>query len=331
MNRKGFRDPRFDDLAAFALGALDPEERSQVEELLARSQEAQRELAAMQETVAAVGMAAPEAELPAGLKDRLMAAAARPVRAVPLRAGSAAASRNGSSVRPWPLGAERLSGTGRGRRLARRAAAVAAASGIAAAVALAVIFAVRTSRLEDELDAVTLQASQERAAAVNVQATVTALENQMASASEQAGRQEQQVSRLAEANVALQSAMQDQRWLTYVTFNRNWESPSWFRAGTEAPSAQGQLIVSPGKDRAVLIVDGMPELTEGYEYRLWLVGPGWRWPGADFEVNEYGYARVEVALAAGVEQFTNAVITRQQAGTASDASGTEVLTAPAIR
>ena len=328
MNRKGFRDPRFDDLAAYALGALDPEERRQVEELLARSEEAQRELAAMQETVAAVGMAAPTAELPAGLKDRLMAAAAAPVRAVPLRVVSGAVGRNGSTAN---VEAERVSGTGRAQLLAKRAAAVTAASGIAAAVALAIIFAVRTSRLGDELDAVALHASQETAAIVNIQSTVTALKSQVSSASEQAGRQEEQVSHLAEANVALQSAMRDQRWLTYVTFNRNWESPSWFTSGPEAPVAQGQLIVSPNEDRAVLIVDGMPQLAEGYEYRLWLVGPGWRWPADAFKVNDYGYARVAVPLAAGVEKFTNAVITREQAGTARDASGIEVLTAPAIR
>jgi hypothetical protein len=160
---------------------------------------------------------------------------------------------------------------------------------------------------------------------------VTALKSQMKSASEQAGRQEEQVSRLAEANAAFQSAMRDQRWLTYVTFNRNWESPSWFRPGPEAPVAQGQLIVSPSEDRAVLIVDGMPELAEGYEYRLWLVGPGWRWPATAFTVNQYGYARVDVPLAAGVATFTDAVITRQEAGAARDLSGIEVLSAPAIR
>ncbi len=60
-------------LAAYALGALEPEEREQVEAYLARSAEARRELADLMEAAAALGAAFPQISPPLPLRDRLLA------------------------------------------------------------------------------------------------------------------------------------------------------------------------------------------------------------------------------------------------------------------
>ena len=329
MNRKGFRDPRSDDLAAYALGALDPEERRQVEDLLARSEEARRELAGMLDITAALASALPAAEPPPGLRARLLAEAERQLSApLKLRPGADGAG-GGETGRLAVVGRARA-GSGAWKLSPGRAAFAASLAALAAAIVVAVVFGVRTSRLQSDMDAVNARMEQDRAAMTDVAATTAALKSEAAVAAEQAGAQQEQVSRLAQANATLQATVRDQRWITYVTFNRNWESPSWFRPGAEAPQAQGQIIVSPIGDHAALFVDGMPSLPEGYHYKLWLTGPDWQWQAATFTVDGYGYARVDIGLPGGVAQFTNAVITRESS-LGPEAPRVEVLSAPANR
>lgn len=332
MNRKGFRDPRFEDLAAYALGALTPGERREVDALLERSEEARLELAGYEDAAAAFSAGAPDVEMPAGMRDRLLskldAASRQP----------STATANGSS------GQSDIPAAGRAplRAVARpvwpgRIALGASGAAIAAAIALAVTFGMRTSGLQSDLnrvtrdlDTVSAALDQERASVDQVEASMAALKTELTAASEQNGMQQAEVSRLAAANQVLQEAVKDQRWLTYVTFNRNWETTSWLRPSPDAPDAQGQMVVNPSGDSAVLFVDGMPVLPEGLHYKLWLSGTGWRWPAASFLVDDNGYARLDLSLPAGVNSFTTASVTREP-DPGIDSLPIEVLSAPSSR
>jgi anti-sigma-K factor RskA len=324
MNRKGFRDPRLDDLAPYALGALTPEERREMDALLERSAEARLELAAYEDAAAALALSLPDIEAPPGLRSRILrsadAASRQPAAPIPGAAASAPAQPPSAAARApvsrpvWPV----------------RITAAASGGAIAAAVALAVFFGIRTSQLQGELDEMDAALKSERAAVAHVEARMDTLTADIAAAAERSGEQQSQVSRLAAANEVLQEALKDQRWLTYVTFNRNWETTSWLRPSQEAPGAQGQFVVNPNGDTAVLFVDSMPPLPDGQHYKLWLSGTGWRWPAASFKVDEYGYARLDLALPAGVSTFTNASITREP-DPGIDSLPIEVLSAPATR
>jgi hypothetical protein len=329
MNRKGFRDQRFDDLAAYALDALSPDEQRQVEDLLERSEEARRDLASLRETAAAIGMASPAAEPPAGLKERLLEAILAEEHApAKLRVIAGAGGRNGG------VAASRKIGAAVTRRRAMqwtvRGAAAGSIGALAAAIVLVVFFGMRTDQLQDNLAAVNSQLQQERSEVATMQATMTALKSDLASAVEQTSVGQQQVSRLAEANEALKNQIRDHRWVTYVTMNRDWDAPSWFRGGPETPTAQGQIIVSPLRDRGVLIVDGMPGLPEGYVYRLWLMNESSRSALADFTVNEAGYALVEFRLPPSLADFVYAVVTRESQAE-RQSPGIEVLSAPTVK
>lgn len=327
MNRKGFRDPRFDDIAAYALDALAPEERRQVDDLLARSDDARRELASMQEAAAAIAVAVPQAEPPISLKARLLISSGQKIPGA-LRVSE---SLNGAAA-PDP-GPARLPAAAKPRARPGWVTPVAAAgsiAAIAAAVVLAVLFGTRTQRLQNNLDSVTSQLAQGRAEMVSVQATMTSLQVELASDRERTGAQEQQVSQLAEVNNALKSEIRDHRWVTYVTMNRNWDAPSWFRGSTETPGAQGQIIVSPQGDRGFLVIDGLPALPSGSVYKLWLFDASAKAAVADFDVNEVGYALVEFRMPALLGNFTNAAITRDVL-TERQSPGIEVLSAPAVR
>jgi anti-sigma-K factor RskA len=60
-------------LPAYALGALEPEERERVEAYLAQSAEARRELADLMDAAAALGAAFPQVPPPPALRERLLA------------------------------------------------------------------------------------------------------------------------------------------------------------------------------------------------------------------------------------------------------------------
>jgi anti-sigma-K factor RskA len=148
--RLSFR--RMHDLAgAYALDALDAAERERFERHLARCSSCADDVRQMTATATALAMAA-AAEPPAGLKARVLAAAATTPQLPPLPDAAGSAAGNGARRR-------------HGRRLARsdwfpRLALGVAAVGVAAAVVLAVV----TVSTRDRLD--TVQAQNQAIAAV---------------------------------------------------------------------------------------------------------------------------------------------------------------------
>ena len=125
---------RYDDLAAaYALGALDAEERADMEAHLTTCDDCTRVVAGLRATVGTLPMAAPRVEPPAGLRERVLAAVAteaRPARgASPARgfvlaryalaASVAALALAGAALIGWAIGSPEAAEDDAGRLLAR--------------------------------------------------------------------------------------------------------------------------------------------------------------------------------------------------------------------
>ncbi|BCS34941.1 hypothetical protein TBR22_A41670 [Luteitalea sp. TBR-22] len=92
MTTPASSDPRYEALAAYALGTLPAEERDAVRAWIAESADARQEFEALQEAVGALALAAPQIEPPPALRARVLAIAdagsrpgARPAPAVSTR------------------------------------------------------------------------------------------------------------------------------------------------------------------------------------------------------------------------------------------------------
>ncbi|HLQ24027.1 MAG TPA: anti-sigma factor [Gemmatimonadales bacterium] len=111
--------------AAYALGALSPEEARAFESYLATSPEARQEVAELRETAALVALSAPEAQPGPGLRARVLDAVAagkvRPLPAPPASVPSWPAARRPSPLVWGALAASLLAAVGLGVRSARLA------------------------------------------------------------------------------------------------------------------------------------------------------------------------------------------------------------------
>jgi anti-sigma-K factor RskA len=148
---------------AYAMDAISERDRARFERHLAGCQECTREIASLREATARLG-AATAVTPPAGLKERVMAAAAMTRQQPPATAEPGAPARAGATVRAgawlrslaWP------------GRLAMAAAAVAAV----AVLALAVVFGVSNGSIRQQL-------SQAQAGSQQIAAVLTAHDAQM--------------------------------------------------------------------------------------------------------------------------------------------------------
>ena len=134
---------------AYAMDAISAPDRERFERHLAGCEECAREIASLREATAVLGAAAAE-PLPAGLKERVMAAAAMTRQQPPADEAQAEPNAQGSWLRSlaWP----------------GRLALAAGAATAAAVLALAVVFGVANGSMRQQLDQA--QASSQQIAAV---------------------------------------------------------------------------------------------------------------------------------------------------------------------
>ena len=204
-----------DSLAAYALDALDPNERAQVERLLAISEEARQELLELQEGAEALSYLAGELEPPTRLKDRILSLA----RSVQPVAGTLAALEPTASPETgWPA---RLSIRLKTARLGYFGTSVAAA-GI---VALAVFFGVQNSRLSSQVDDLNSQIAESRS-------TINGLQSTVAAASGTINEQNSQID-------DLEGSLRDLRRTTYLVASGAVNVSKWLEGGQTAPEADG--------------------------------------------------------------------------------------------
>jgi hypothetical protein len=279
------------DLPAYALNALNPEERARVEALLEASPEAREELRHYLEMAERLGLLATQAGAtpPERVRANLLAQADSDIHLIDV------AREEARSVRPSRAAA--LSGFFR----SFRAAYVGTAAALVSVMGIAVFFGIENSRLGSEV-------AQLRMDRESDMAQVADLRQSMDEASAEFDAQQAEVARLNAVNDGLNEALKNQQWLTYVTQNREFRVPNYFVGGPGAPEANGTLAVKNFDDLAVFLVSGLPPAPDGFQYGLTLLRDGVPEQVATFRVNEAGQARVEFELPDNIAQFESAMV-----------------------
>jgi hypothetical protein len=276
-------NPAFEDLAAHALGVLEDEENDRVLALLSESPAARAELRELLEGAEVLGRSLPAIQTPPGMKERLLAAA-EPERSLAADAtlpeAQPARGLSPADVLTW------MSGIFKPARLAM---ATSAAALIVAAI-LAGTFGRQTSDLRDEIHVLESELVQEKDSRAEMVSN-------------------DEVSRLRETNNALQEALRDQMWLTYVSNNQSWDASEWLTGGSTAPRAHATIVVKRGTQEAVLLVGGLDQLRPGENYQLWFTADGDMSPMASFEVDQAGTARVPFTFNRNIYDYDGAAVT----------------------
>lgn len=301
------------DLPGYALNALSSEERARVDALLETSPEAREELRQFMEAAENLSKLAQEAVPSARVRRLLLAQADSDLHLIGV------AQEEARSV--LPLKKPVLKAFLKPARLAYAGTAAAVIS----VVAIAVIFGLENSRLNSDVvqlkDVVEVELS-------DVDELRVSVEDMRALFAEQ----DAEVARLTAVNAAMNEALKDQQWLTYVTQNREYRVPEYLQGGPQAPEAYATLAVKNFDDPAVLLVTGLPPAPEGYQYMLSLVRDELPDSVATFQVNEAGMARVEFQLPNNIVQYESVVVTLEAIdGDVEVLSGLQVMTAAESR
>jgi len=309
-------------LAAYALGALDAADAEEVELYIEFNEDAARELDAMLETVAAVGMLIGTKEPPAALKQRILdaveveSAARRLDASVSLlthieREVASGAGPVTEDTRPWY---QRLtSGFGVGK--------LAFATSIAALL-VATIVAVQLGADNVALNrrvsetAMSVQASTDYANMVlreldDARAALAAAEVRMQ-------HQATQIESMSASNDALRESFNDQISLTYATLQQQYQTPDWLPDSSAHSGGYMYLLESAFGPEAALVIGGVAPAPPGEEYRLYLTSGDSAEYVVSFNMNRVGYGTVTFPIPAPLSSYDGAHITRESVAEAPD-------------
>ncbi|NTU80177.1 MAG: anti-sigma factor [Chloroflexales bacterium] len=297
-------------LAAYALGALDAEDRKYVEELIATSPAHQEELRQLREVIALLPYAAPAAEPPARVRERLFAriTASRDAEPASPELPDAAPRPNRHPAARWLLPG----------LVAALAALVLALGGLTLSLDS------KMARLEQSNGALlattvslqrTLAETQGRQA--NLSALLTESQRQISRASEQIAASKQRIDQLSA------QAARDEYVISFV-------SAPGIATRQLAPadtiiSARGEMYMYPGQPSAVVLFSGLPTLQPGQVYQFWLADGATQVAGGTFQVNETGLAQIVVQAPREVNAFRQVMVTVEPTGGSASPSRNVVL------
>ncbi len=297
------------DLPGYALNALSPDERARVDALVESSPEARDELLRYMEATDNLRILAKDAVPSARVRRLLLAQVDSDIHLMDV------AREDAQSV--VPLKTPFLQVLLKPARVAYAGTAAAVIS----VVAIALVFGLENSRLDSELTQLRNDVQNDRGEIDGLRASVDGINAEFAT-------QDAEVTRLTAVNAALNQALKDQQWLTYVTQNKEYRVPEYLEGGSQAPEANGTLAVKNFDDLAVFLVSSLPPAPDGYQYMLSLVRDGVPDPVATFQVNEAGMARVEFELPDNIVQYESAIVTLERSdGDAEVLAGPQVMTA----
>jgi anti-sigma-K factor RskA len=329
-------DPRFENLAAYALNALDTDdERREVESLVDSDNEALAELNELSESAGFLAIAVPPATPPDHLKERILRLVAEESRPATPR------------IAPTPI-----SSLPWWQRMFQSGYAVSAAAAVLVIVVGGVL-GYQNNQLSGEIDSLRSDLAAESVAVANLQTELSTtmtdsetkvalmksdmevMEDEFGAANEMLVHQEEMVSELAVANDALREALRDQSWLTYVAMKEGYQVASWLGGNAQQvsatqtePAASGLIAVRVVGNEAVFQVHGLPQPQADYAYTLWLMGYGNPTPVAQFNVSEIGSATIAFLLPNPLQFYTSVVVTQERVdGIGNDPTGTMVLSA----
>ncbi len=324
-------DPRFENLAAYALDALDSEdERREVEALIESDEAALADLNELTETAGLLAISVPPVEPPVHLIDSILRMAAEestprldqfspaPVRTVPW----------------W-------------QRAFQSGLAVSAAAAVLVVVAGSAL-GYQNNQLGNDLDTLRADLRTESVVVANLQSELSTtmtdsdtkvasmktemdlMEDEFGATNDMVVHQEEMVSELATANNALRQALSDQSWFTYVAMKEGYQVESWLASDTQPvasePAATGLIAVQVVGNEAVFQVHGLQQPQPGFAYTLWLMGNGDPRPVAQFEVSKIGSATIAFLLPAPLQFYSSVRVTQELLnGIGNDPTGTMVL------
>lgn len=301
-------------LAAYALGALDGEDRHAVESLLAESPTHREELRQLREVVAMLPFAVPAAEPPDRVRSTLFARieASRQV-APPQTAQTPAPVRKARS--PWLVPA----------MLAAIATLVFALGGMTLSLGNRVA---RLDQTNGQLVAAVAGLEQEL---VTTRATQERLESQLAEGQDQLGAVSDQLA----ASQDQLAASQDQLAQVSARLARDEQVIAFVSAPGVATrqlapadagaAARGEMYMYPGEESAVVLFSGLPALAPGQTYQFWLADGPLQVAGGTFEVDDTGLARIVVQAPREVNAFSEVMVTVEPAGGSAAPSAEVVL------
>jgi hypothetical protein len=327
-------DPRFENIAAHVLDALDSvDEQAAVENLIATDSAAEAEYLGLAEAAGHLAIAVPAATPPASLRASLLDQAAletAPTR-VPLVAREYSAASSSRSVFS---------------RLFQSAPAYSAAAAVFV-IAVAGVLGFQNNQLSNEVDVLRAELVADSTAIASIRSELTTtmsdsetkvasmksemetMENDFGATTEMVVHQEEMVSELAIANTALRQALRDQSWLTYVAMNEEYELISWLantQSAVPEQDASGLIAIRGAGNEAVFQVQGLEQPQPGHAYTLWLMGNGDPQPVMQFPVSEIGSATVAFLLPAPLQFYSSVVVTQERVnGIGADPAGTMVI------
>jgi anti-sigma-K factor RskA len=309
-------------LEAYALGALDLDERAQVEALLAASPEGQEELRLLREVTALLPYAAAPATPPDRVRQRLMAriaSSARPA-AVPFgdASGSSEADAQRLPVRPALGPAPRLRSRWFAPAVAVAATLMLALAGLTLALGSSVA----------RLDATNRELVAALAGLQGSLADTQARQDELAGQVAEGQRQIEQLGaelaageeRLAQLRAEL---AQDEYVISFVSAPG--VATRQLTAAQTGLSAQGEMYMYPGNASAVVLFSGLPALAPGEVYQFWLADGQGQVGAATFIVDGSGIGHIVVVAPREVNAFSQVMVTVEPEGGSSTPSDEVVL------
>jgi anti-sigma-K factor RskA len=94
---------------------------------------------------------------------------------------------------------------------------------------------------------------------------------------------------------------------------------------SDAPQANGYLVVFPSETYGTLVVEKVPPLEPGYEYQLWLIKDGIRESGGVFSVGRSGYGAMEIWAEYPLDTYPSFGVTIEPEGGSPGPTGAKVL------
>lgn len=304
--------PAEPEVAAYALGALDLEDRAAVEALLASSPQYQDELRQLREVVALLPYAAPPVSPPDRVRQQLMARVA------------AAQVPQPPAAQPQPAPRPR-------RRWLMPAVAATLATLILALAGLSFTLAGSVARLEQgNRDLVTTLAGLQEALATT-QARQEELAAELSAGQQRLAAGEERINQLNAELVASQERIgqlnaelaRDDYVISFVS------APGVATRQLNATQlnavAQGEMYMYPGNPNAVVLFSGLPALAPGQVYQFWLADGSNQVAGGTFEVDASGIGHIVVQAPREVNAFSQVMVTVEPEGGSAQPSRNVVL------
>jgi anti-sigma-K factor RskA len=292
-------------LAAYALGALDLEDRPEAEALLASSPERQEELRRLREVVALLPYAAQPITPPDRVRQALMARVTANQEAPP---PTAVRSRPAPRRRPWLMPAF----------AATLAVVVLALAGLTFSLSTTVARLDQTNRdLVVALDGLQSTLAETQARQETLAGQLAEGQRQIQQVSAQLSASEERMGQMSAAQA------QDDYVISFVSapgVATRQLTPSRSDMG-----AQGEMYMYPGNPNAVVLFSGLPTLAPGQVYQFWLADGTTQVAGGTFIVDEGGMTYLVVEAPREVNAFREVMVTVEPEGGSASPSQTVIL------